>query len=59
MLPVVFWFLGPSINLTGGVFTTGAGLSAFMLYFVNRTTGRWSAPYFINADFADEDTSVD
>ena len=38
--------MGPHINLTGGIFTTGTGSSASILSFVNRTNGRWYTPSF-------------
>ena len=59
MLPVLSWLVGPPINLTGGIFTTGTGLSAFIWSFVNRTTGWWSAPSFTIAYFSANETSVD
>ena len=43
MLPVLPCLLGPPIKLTGLRITTGTGLSAHILSFVNRTTGWWSA----------------
>ena len=39
-LPVLIYIVGPHINITGGRLTTGTGLSAFVFYFVNITTGR-------------------
>ena len=59
MLPVLSCFVGTPINLTGGIFITGTGLSASILSFVNRTTGQWSATYFSNDKCAAKDTSVD
>ena len=56
MFPVLPWFVVMPINFTGGIFTTGTGLSASMLYFVNRTTGRWSVPYVANYDCDSKDT---
>ena len=47
------------INFTGGIFTTGTGLSASMLYFVNGSTGSWPAPYVTNYDCAAKDTYFD
>ena len=52
-------FVGPHIELIDGRFITETGLSVSMLYFVNRTTGRWSAPYVTNSDCAAKDTSFD
>ena len=59
MLSFLPCFVRPTINLTGGRFTTGKVLSASMLSFVNRITGIWYAPYFINSDCAAKETSVD
>ena len=59
MIHLLPCFVVTPINLIGGRFTTGTGLSVSILYFVNRTTGRWSAPYFTNAWCADKDTYVD
>ena len=36
----------PAMNFNGVIFPTKIGLSTSKLSFVNRTTGRWSAPYF-------------
>ena len=41
MLTFLTWFYGPPINLAGGIFVTGTGSSSSILYFFNRTTGRW------------------
>ena len=41
-LPVLIYIVVPPINITGGRLNIGTGLSAFVFYFVNRTTGRWS-----------------
>ena len=49
----------PPINLTGGRFTTGTGLSSFILSSLNRTTGRWSAFFFTTAECAAKYTYVD
>ena len=46
ILPVLLCLVGPPINFTGGRFTTGTDLSVFIFFFLNRTTGRWSALYF-------------
>ena len=59
MFPVISCFEGPPIKLTGGIFTIGTVLSVSMFYFVNRTTGRCSAPYFNNHGCADKYTYVD
>ena len=59
MLPVLPCFVEPPINLTGRIFTTGTGLSASIFYFVNITTGIWSALYFTITECGDDDTSVD
>ena len=59
MFNVLPCFEGPHINLTGGRFTTITGLSASMLYFVNRTTGWWSAPSFTIDGCACKETSGD
>ena len=59
MFPVIFWFSGPPLKLTGGRFTTGIDLSTSVLYFVNRKTGIWSAPSFTNAECDSKETSVD
>ena len=40
ILPVITFFVGPPINITGGRFTTVTGLFASIFYFVNKTTGR-------------------
>ena len=53
------WFLGPPINLTGGIFTSGTGLYASILSFVNRTTGIWFATSFTNSNCDTKDNSVD
>ena len=59
MLPVIHWFEGTPINLTGGRFTTGTGLSASMFCFLNRTTGWCSTPYFTISEYSDKEFSVD
>ena len=59
MIPVISCLLGTPINLTSGRFTTGTGLSEYIFYFVNISTGRWSALYFIIAECSANDTSVD
>ena len=59
MLPIIYQFMGPPINLTGGIFTTVTGLSESILYFVNWTTVRWYYPYFINDECASKENSVD
>ena len=51
--------MGPPINLIGGIFITVTGLSASIIYFVNRTTGRCSAPYFTIDEYASKETYVD
>ena len=38
MFPFLPYFEGPPINLTGGIFNIGTGLSESVLSFVNRTT---------------------
>ena len=53
------FFVGPPINLTCGIFTTGTFLSVSMLSFVNSTTVRWYAPYFTNDECDNKDTYVD
>ena len=40
MLPVINFFVVPPINPTGRIFTTGMGLSEFIILFVNENTGR-------------------
>ena len=50
---------GSPINLTGGLFSSGKGLSKSILTFVNITIGGWSAPSFTNSYFAPKDTSGD
>ena len=59
MLYVISWFVGPPIELTGGIFTTRTRLSASIPSFVNSTTGRRSAIYFTNSECAAKDTSFD
>ena len=59
ILPVLPYLVEPHIKLTGGSIITRTGLSAPMFYFVNRTTGWWSAISFTVAECADMDTSVD
>ena len=59
LLPVITCLVGAPINLTGGRIITRTGLSAPILYFVNRTTGWWSAIYFTIADCAAKEISVD
>ena len=59
MFPVLPWFEGQPINLAGGIFTTGSGLSASMLYFLNRTTGWRSATAFTISTCYANYTSVD
>ena len=39
-LLVLIYIVGSPINITGGRLTTGTGLSEFLFYFVNITTGR-------------------
>ena len=51
--------VGTSIKLTGGKITTGIGLSVSILYFLNRTTGWWSAISSTIAECASKDTYVD
>ena len=51
--------MGQPLNLKGGRFTTGTGLSASILFFVNISTGRWSAISFTITQCASNDTSVD
>ena len=58
MLPVLPFLVGPPINITGGIITIGTGLSAPILYFVNRTTGWWSALYFTIYECAAKENSV-
>ena len=58
MLSVPTCLMGAPINLTGDRFTNGTGLSESILYFTNRTTGRWSAIYFNITECAAEDTSI-
>ena len=38
MFPIIPYFEGSPLNLTGGIFTTGTGLSASMFSFVNIST---------------------
>ena len=59
MLPVIICLVGTPINLTGGIFTTGTGLSASMLYFININTVWWSAPYLTIDGFASKENYVD
>ena len=59
MLPVITCLVGLPINLTGGVFTTGTGLCTYILYFVDRTTGRWSAISLTIIEFDTNDTDFD
>ena len=59
MLPVLPCLVGLPINLIDGIFITGTGLSASIFSFVNRTTDRWSAIYFIITECAANDTSFD
>ena len=49
-LPFISRFVGPHINLTGGIFTTLTRLSTSIIYFVNRITDRWASLSFTNAD---------
>ena len=58
MLPVITLFVGPTINPTGARFTTGTGLSESIFYLLNRTTGKWCAPYFDNDECDDKDNYV-
>ena len=58
MFPI-FLICGVTINLTGGRFTTGTGLSASIISFVNMNTGIWYDPSFINSECDTKDTSVD
>ena len=51
--------MGPPIKLIGERITTGTGLSAPILSFVNKTTGYWSANSFTMAECAAKNTSVD
>ena len=51
--------MGTSIYVRCMVFTTGPGLSASILYILNRNTGIWSTTYFINDECDAKDTSVD
>ena len=50
MLPVIPCLVGTPINLTGGRITTVTGLYSSIFYFMNRTTGWWSALFlpFLN-----------
>ena len=59
MLLVLPRFVGPPIDLIGGIFITVTGLSVYMLYFVNMITVRWSAPYVTNYDCDAKDTYFD
>ena len=59
MLPVIPSFKGPPINLTGEIFSTGIGLSASMLSFVNSTTESWYNPSFTIYACVAKETSVD
>ena len=59
MLHVISCLVGTSIKLTGGKITTGIGLSVSILYFLNRTTGWWSAISSTIAECASKDTYVD
>ena len=59
IMPDILYLLGPHINLTGGRFTTGTDLSESIFSFVNRTTSRWSAPYFTTDECASKYTYVD
>ena len=59
MFPVLTYLEWPLINLTGGGFTTRTGLSESMFYFVNITTGWWSASSFTIDGCAAKETSVD
>ena len=59
VLPVLPYHVGTPINLIGERITIGTGLSAPILFFVNRTTGWWSALSITIAECAAKDTSVD
>ena len=59
MLPVITFLVGPPINLTGGRFPTGTGLSTSILYILNSTTGWWSAPFFTITECDSNDNSTD
>ena len=59
MFPIITCFVGPPMKLTGGRFTTGTGLSAYMFSFVNITTDRWSASSFTIYECDSKKTSVD
>ena len=59
ILTVLPWLLRTPINLTGGKITTGTGLYLKIFYFMNRTTGWWSALSFTISECAAKDTSVD
>ena len=59
MIPVITCLVGTRINLTCGRFTTRTGLSAPILYFVNRTTVRFSDHSFRIYGCDDKDNSVD
>ena len=56
---VLTLFLVPPENFNGWRFLTKVGLYVYKIYFVNRTTGIWSAPSFTNDECADKNTSVD
>ena len=59
ILPVLLCFVGPPINLTGGIITTGIVLSLPISYFLNRTTVWWSDFSFNIYKFAAKENSVD
>ena len=59
MLPIIPCLVGTPIKLTGGIITTGTGLSAPIFSFMNKNTGWWSAPSFTMSECAAKDTSVD
>ena len=59
MLNDITWIVVPPIKFTGGRFTTVTSLSAYILSFVSRTTGRWSARYLNNYKCAAKYYSVD
>ena len=52
LFPVIPYFVRPHIKLTCGRLTTITVLCASIISFVNRTTGKWSAPSFTNSVFS-------
>ena len=59
MLPILPWLVRTHINFKVGIFTTGIVLSASILSFVNRPTGRWSSTSLNISDCDTKYTYVD